>query len=289
MRQSATKRKRWTLVAGGAIVALVVLWSLPRPSNDRDWVPNQAVLPTAEFLGDSVRIRNVRNTRYESVDTYQPRYEERGYDLRRLVRAWFIVEPFSGFGGAAHTFLSFEFDGSGGSGSDGPEFVSISVEIRKENGEGFSPLRGLLKQYEVMYVVADEHDAIGLRANHRNDDVYLYPVTAPPERVRALFRSMLEAANELAEKPRFYNTITNTCTTSIVRHVNALVPGRVPWSPRVLLPGYSDRLAYDLGLIDTDLPFERIRDHFRINEEAARWADRAEFSVGIRSRLGARR
>jgi hypothetical protein len=139
-----------------------------------------------------------------------------------------------------------------------------------------------------MYVVADEHDAIGLRANHRQDDVYLYPVTATPDRVRALFRAMLETANELAEEPRFYNTLTNTCTTNIVHHVNELIPGRVPWSPRVLLPGYSDRLAYDLGLIDTDLPFEQIRDHFRINEEAARWADRPEFSVGIRSRLGAR-
>ncbi|NNM34576.1 MAG: DUF4105 domain-containing protein, partial [Gemmatimonadetes bacterium] len=173
-------KKRRTALGIGAITLSWVLWSLPQPSNDRDWVLNQAVLPTAQFWGDSVRIRNVRNTRYESVEVYEPRYEDRVYDLRRLVRAWFIVEPFSDFGGAAHTFLSFEFEAAPGRTEDAePRFVAISVEIRKEEGEGFSPLRGLLKQYEVMYVVADEHDAIGLRANHRRDEVYLYPITAP--------------------------------------------------------------------------------------------------------------
>lgn len=279
--------KRRTVWGLGLVTSLGVLWSLPQPSNDRNWVPNQTVLPTADFRGDSVRIRNVRNTRYESVDVYEPRYEDREYDLRRLIRAWFVVEPFSDFGGAAHTFLSFEFEPppSPDSGAAEPDFVAVSVEIRKEQGEGFSPLRGLFKQYEVMYVVADEHDAIGLRANHRRDDVYLYPIAAPPERVRALFVSMLETANRLAEEPRFYNTLTNTCTTNIVRHVNALTPGRIPWSPRVLLPGYSDRLAYDLGLIDTDLPFEAIRARFRINEQAAAWSGRDGFSLGIRQGL----
>ena len=278
------RRAGWVLVG-----ALTLTWlcSLPQPSNDRDWVPNQAILPTAEVEGQRVRIRNVRNTLYESVEVYEPRYEDRVYDLSRLVRAWYVVEPFSDFGGAAHTFLSFEFEDvpSADSVPTTPDFVAISVEIRKEKGEAFSPVRGLFRQYEVMYVIADERDAIGLRANHRRDDVYLYPIAASPDKVRALFVSMLETANHLAEHPQFYNTLTNTCTTNIVRHVNALTPGRIPWSPRVLLPGYSDRLAYDLGIIDTELPFEEIRSHFRVNDQAARWAGRPGFSVGIRQGL----
>ncbi len=286
-------KRRWTVGTVVAMLALGAAWSLPRPSNDRPWIPNQAVLPEAEFLGDTVRIRDVRNTRYDSPEDYQPRYDDRTYDLGRLTRAWFVVEPFSDFGGAAHTFLSFEFGGSpiagtlpsGESRTADSDFISISVEVRKEVGESFSPLGGLLKRYEIMYVVADERDAIGLRANHRQDDVYLYPVAAPPDRVRALFVSMLEMANALRDHPQFYNTITNTCTTNIVGHVNELVPGRIPWSPRILFPGYSDRLAYDLGLVDTDLPYEAIRERFRINDAARRFADREDFSAGIRGRV----
>jgi hypothetical protein len=73
-----------------------------------------------------------------------------------------------------------------------------------------------------------------------------------------------------------------SCTTNIVRHVNELVPGRVPFSYKVLLPGYSDELAYDLGLIDTRLPFPEAQRHFRIDEDAQGLAGREDFSKQIR-------
>ena len=93
---------------------------------------------------------------------------------------------------------------------------------------------------------------------------------------------MLERANRLREQPEFYNTLTNTCTTNIVRHVNEIAPRKVPFSYKVLLPGYSDRLAYDLGLLDTDLPFEAARERYRINDRALRYADSTAFSRLIR-------
>ena len=246
-----------------------------RPSNTRDWSVDQQVLPTAEFNGPLVTIRNIRNFHYESTDRYTPAWYDKTFDLRKLESAWFVVEPF-GSAGAAHTFVSFGFGGN--------DFVAVSVEIRKEKGESFSPLKGMLRQYEVMYVVGDERDLIGLRANHRKDTVYLYPMRTTPERMRAVFTAMLQRANHLAQHPEFYNTLTNTCTTNLVRHVNQLVPGRVPLHFGVLLPGYSDSLAYKLGLIDTNLPFEKAREHFRINERAAKYADDPEFSLRIRGR-----
>jgi len=100
--------------------------------------------------------------------------------------------------------------------------------------------------------------------------------------MRAMFQGMVTRANELAKKPEFYNTLTNTCTTNLVRHVNELVPGRIPLHPAVFLPGYSDRFAYKLGLIDTTLPFAEVREHFRINERAEKYADDPEFSHRIR-------
>ncbi len=261
------------VIAASLGYGLLVL--LVRPSLERDWNPDQAMLPTASIDGDRVTIQNVRDFRYRSVSDYDISYDVRTYDLSKLDSLWFIVEPFSGHGaGAAHTFLSFGF-------SDG-SYVAISVEIRKEKGESFSPLRGILRQYELSYVIADERDVILLRTNHRKDRVFLYPVATSEENIRKVFLSMLERANALATEPEFYNTLTNTCTTNIVREVNAISPGRIPWSYEVLMPAHSDELAQRLGLIADRSPIEELRAKHEINERAALYADDPDFSKRIR-------
>jgi hypothetical protein len=176
--------------------------------------------------------------------------------------------------GPAHTFMSFGFAGG--------EYVAVSVEIRKERGESFSPLKGLLRQYELMYVVADERDAVRLRSNFRRDSVFLYRIHTTPEKARQLFVGMLKRANALAERPEFYNTLTSTCTTNIVRHVNAIAPRRVPRSYKVLLPAFADELAYDLGLLDPARPFEETRRRALINPRALAHGDDPRFSLAIR-------
>ena len=256
---------------------LAFLFFGPRPSNDREWTPDQERLAWAEIEGRRVRVHNVRHARYRSVDDYDVAWEERSYDLDRLRSAWFVVEPFGDRKGPAHTLTSFGFEGD--------DYLAISVEIRKEIGEEFSPWKGLIRQYELVYVIGDERDLIQLRTNHRRDQVYLYPVRAPRERIEQMFLDMLRRANDLRLKPEFYNTLTSTCTTNIVRHVNELVPGRIPLSYKVLLPGYSDELAYDLGLIDTGLPFPQAQRHFRIDDDALALAGRQDFSKRLRQGL----
>ncbi|HQW80798.1 MAG: DUF4105 domain-containing protein [Rhodanobacteraceae bacterium] len=269
--------RRWLLrISLLLLAAYTLLVFCLHPSNQRDWNADQAQLATAEIHGDHVLVHNVRNTRYRAVDDFDVHWEERRYDLARLNSVWFVVEPFADWRGPAHTFLSFGF-------ADG-QYLAISVEIRKERGESFSPWLGVLRQYELMYVIGDERDLIGLRANHRKDDVFLYPVRSTPVRMRALFVSMLERANTMAAQPEFYNTLTNTCTSNIVDHIDDIAPGRVPFSLTTLLPGYTDDFAYDLGLIDTELPRDRYRNAFRINERAARAADAGDFSEAIRAR-----
>jgi Domain of unknown function (DUF4105) len=254
-----------------AIAAGVTL--VYRPSNARDWSPDQQRLAMATFNGPLVTIQNIRDFEYRSAADYTPRWYDKTFDLRKLESAWFMVEPF-GKGAAAHTLVSFGFGGN--------DFVAISVEIRKEKGESFSALKGLLRQYELMYVVGDERDLIKLRSNHRKDAVYLYPIRTTPEKMRAMFVSMLRRANKLRADPEFYNTLTNTCTTNIVRHVNEISPKRVPFHPAVLLPGHSDRLAYDLGLIDTTSPFPDVRARYHINERAWQYRNDPEWSLRIR-------
>ena len=256
------------------LAPFVYVWVVERPSNHRDWSEDQRILPKARFDGERVTIENVRNFVYRSESEYEPRYETRTYDLDRLDSVWFIVERF-GKPAIAHTLLSFGF---------GDEFVAISVEIRKERGESYSPLKGLLRNYELMYVVADERDAIGLRTHHRRDVVYLYPVKTSRERMRATFVDMLSRANKLAAEPEFYNTLTSTCTTNIVRHVNTISPRRVPFSHRVLLPAWSDRLAYDLGLIPNDEPFHIVQAAHRVDQIAQSAPIDDDFSIRIRRR-----
>lgn len=166
----------------------------------------------------------------------------------------------------------------------GGEYVAISVEIRKEKGESFSPIKGLFRQYEIVYVVADESDVIKLRTNYRKDDVFLYPVQTSKENMQKLFVSILERANKLAVEPEFYNTLTNTCTTNLVSHVNEIVPGRVPFSYKILMPAYSDELAQNIGLVDSSIPIEELRAKYHINNNAMTYADDPLFSQKIRGK-----
>ena len=104
---------------------------------------------------------------------------------------------------------------------------------------------------------------------------------ATPDQARALFVSMLQRANALAAEPEFYNTLTNTCTSNIVDHVNLIAPAPIPLTYKTILPAFSDDLAFDLGMIDTDLPREQFRAAFRINDLARTHADAADFSAAI--------
>ncbi|PTL80783.1 DUF4105 domain-containing protein [Vitiosangium sp. GDMCC 1.1324] len=230
-------------VALGALATLcaaVFVWTRTvQPSLTRDWAPDLVRAARAEVQGPLVTLQDIRDFRYRSTTEWDAAWYSATYDTRELVRAWFIVEPFSGFEGAAHTMVSFEFAGD--------RFVSFSVEIRRERGETYSVLGGLFRQYELIYVVGDERDLIQLRSNYRGDDVYLYPVRASQERTVAFFLDMVHRMNALHEHPEFYNSFTNNCTTNLVRHLEKVSDTDVPYDHRTLLPAYSDALAFALG------------------------------------------
>lgn len=256
------------------LILLFGLWHFSKtPSNDREWALDQQVLPYAELTGDEITVYNIRNFSYESTSEYTPDYYDKTFNLSELTSVDYIVEPFGNIG-AAHTFVSFGF-------SNG-DHLAISVEIRKKVSDEFSPLRGLLRSYEIMYVIADERDVIKLRTNHRQNDVYLYPVNTSQANMQKLFVDMLTRANGLKKQSEFYNTLTNNCTTNIARHINQISPDRIPWDIRLLLPENSDVLAYELGLLDDSVPLEELRERHRVNEKAKRYADALDFSKLIR-------
>jgi hypothetical protein len=265
--------------APAAVVVLflgvVAWWISIAPAQDRNWRPEVAVMPRAVIDGDRVRLSGVRNFEYRSRNDFTVRYEEREVSLAHLIGLDFYVSYFME-GPVGHTFLSFIFD-------DAPP-LSISIETRPEVGEGFAPIASMFKQFELIYVVGEERDLVGVRANHRQEPVYLYRLNTSAEDARRLLRVYLARINELADRPEFYHLLTNSCTINIVRYANAA--GRAGrFDVRHLLNGLIDSYLYHSGRVDTTLPFEELRRRSLIND-AARAADgAADFSQRIRASL----
>ena len=265
---------RRAYAAVGVLFAVVLGWWLSlAPSNERDWQPDVARLPTAEVRGDTLTIHNLRDFDYRSETAYTARWETRSYDLSRL-RGLDLFMIYWGSPSIAHTILSWDF-------GDG-QHLAISIETRKEKGEHYSAVRGFFRQYELYYVVADERDVVRLRTNHRHEDVYLYRLRTPPARARALLLGYLNGINRLARKPRWYNALTYNCTTTIRLHLADVVSG-VPLDWRWLANGHLDELLYEMGVVNRDHPFAEFKQLSYINPKAE--AADSGFSEAIRKGL----
>jgi hypothetical protein len=175
----------------------------------------------------------------------------------------------------AHTFVSFGFD-------DG-SYLAVSIESRRTRGEPYSPLRGIVREYELIYVVGTERDLIGRRAIHEGDPVYLYPIAASREVVRNLFVDMMTRAARLHDAPAFYNTLTDNCTNALLRHVDVAAPDRVRAGLSGILPGYADDVAIRLGLVPGVADADEARRRYRVNERARAAEHAPDFSRRIRA------
>jgi hypothetical protein len=266
---------RGLAVSALPIVAVALWWSSIPPSNTRDWTPDVARTARATFDGSHVTIQNVRNFNYRSENDYDQRWETRTYDLDHIQG----VDLFLSFWGPtaiAHTIVSWDFD-------DG-QHLAISIETRKEKGESYSALRGFFRQYELYYVVADERDLVGLRTNYRGEQVYLYRVRATSAQARALLVDYLDEVNSLADRPEWYNALTQNCTTTIRGHTqNIGAAGSLDW--RLLANGLLDELLYERGQIDTSLPLADLKARSNITDKAKAADDSADFSAKIRQGL----
>jgi hypothetical protein len=102
------------------------------------------------------------------------------------------------------------------------------------------------------------------------------------DEVRSLFLAYVSQANDVARKPRFYNTITANCTT-IIYHMAKRIVGHLPLDYRVLLSGYLPGYVYKVGGLDTRYPLEELRTLGRITERAKESDRRPSFSADIRA------
>lgn len=72
-------------------------WLLLQPRTDRDWIPQQAVVPDVRFDDTDknvVWIENIRSFTYQSADDFEPGYYDRRFDLDRIESIWLALSQF---------------------------------------------------------------------------------------------------------------------------------------------------------------------------------------------------
>lgn len=260
-----------------AILLFIIYLILMKPSHNKNWREDLTILPQAEMIGSVAKIRNVRDWRYNENGPTSKEWVNKEYDINKLSAVWFIVEPFSNFEGVAHTMFSFDFDDE--------ESVIVSVEARKEVGEDYSALAGVLNKYELIYVWSTETDSIARRIVTQSDDLYMYPLDINLEYAKILFIDLINETNSIYEKPQFYNTLTKNCTNSLANSANRAKPKTVPWNKARILPGYSANFLNKLGYIKGNLSLEELKSKYYINDIVKKISNYDNFSKELRAGL----
>ena len=253
-------------------------WSSQTPSLHRDWVETESKLSEISFSWNLINVKNIRNFSHLTEEKWESNYYDEVFDLDKIESLYYIIEPFSDYDWPAHTMLSFGF-------SDW-KYITVSAELRKEKWELFDPFLWIMNQFEIVYILWNENDLIKLRTNIRKDKVRLYPMKVTKNEIRKLFSSVLHRADKLSKEPEFYNTLWNTCTTSILKHVNSLKKDKISsFDLKILLPSNSDKIAFELWLIDTKLSLKEARKYYEINELSEKNTDIKKYSEEIRKEI----
>jgi hypothetical protein len=262
----------WSMAVWGGLFLGTLAWFFSlRPRADRDWLIGMKELSHAEIRDQSLFVRNFRYFSYTENGDPIPRYEERCYDLTKLQSIDYFLSHWAG-PLMAHTLVSFGF-------SDG-QYLCVSVEARRAQGQPYSPLRGLFRAYELIFIVGDERDIVRVRTNVRRENVYMYRLLLSSDKLHRLLLDYVKRLGQLADQPEWYNSITCNCTTNLFYDGRANVP---LWlKPYIVMNGLSARALYQLGFLDNSLPFEELQRRCAIRERGIAAGDSEDFSNKIR-------
>jgi hypothetical protein len=261
------------LFAGFVVVAF--WWFSLKPTNQRNWQPDNAQTASADIDGDHITIHNFRNCSYVTELDYTCQWETRSFDLANLTGADIFI-TWWGPTLIAHPITSFDFGPQG--------HVPVSIETRDVVGQSYSAVRGFFRQYELAYIVSDERDVVRLRTNFRKDEeVYVFRTTVRPEFARKIFLAYLQRVNDLHNNPEWYNALTNNCTTNIDVSASEARDRKTVWDWRVLLNGKMDEMMYENGaLVTGGLSLSALKAQAHINAAAKAADDSPDWSQLIR-------
>ncbi|MDC0285786.1 DUF4105 domain-containing protein [Candidatus Poseidoniaceae archaeon] len=276
-----------SLIVVGCVIGLMSLhglwlwWTRVRPKQPRlnaDWQSDCEFISSAEFEDSMITFRNVRDFHWRTTRDRDERWaDEVKVDSEKVKHIWFVVDQFHSFKGMSHTYLTFEF-------KDGT-CLSFSFEARRVKGKRYHPWTGLWRSYELYLLLGFERDVTQLRTHGRNNIVHMYRVVTPPDKDRQMILQMSHRLNQLTQRPEFYHTLFKTCNTSIVRAVNTVTPGRIPFLWRNFLPGYTPKAALKLGLIEDWGGLEMTREKARVDQRSQTWDEKEEYSEMLRNFL----
>ena len=143
-------------VAGGAALLISLWWSFLPARNDRDWAAEYARHLTVSFDGDLVTLGNVRNFRWQTIDTAEEVWDTRVFDASTVTS----VDVFTSIWSnplIAHVMVSFGF-------ADG-RYIAFSAETRRREGQVYSTFGGFVREFELTLLAVDERDVIWLRTD----------------------------------------------------------------------------------------------------------------------------
>jgi hypothetical protein len=269
--KTATNLKlRYSLPAIVLILPLSI-WFAQNPGNISKYRSEQSKLTTGLVNGQQLSLKNLRSCRLDKEGKLIPQWYDLDVDLDSLISLDYFIVHFSGWKGIAHTFLSFGF-ASG-------EYIAVSVEARRAHAVPYGLLPGLYHQFDLMYLLGDEADIVGIRSLRETEPVYMLPINTPIEKMQQLLVNIVLSANKLNEQPEFYNTLISTCTTQLALQANKLRKEDISlWDWRLIFPGYSGDLAIEAGLLDLQGPMDAQLEKFRVPAINARTLSRQEFS-----------
>ena len=255
-----------------ALATVLTWWVSLTPPVDRPWAPDVSRQVTGSLDGSVLRLEDVRNFTWRSPQDFDVQWEQRSYDLDQLQTVDLFMSYWSGKA-IAHMIVSFGFAGG--------DHIAWSVEVRRQIGGGFSPVADMFKTNTLAIVAADERDVVGTRTNARGEDVQLYRIRVTPEKARALLLQYVDAANRLAQRPQWYNSLFTNCTTVVFQMIRTIVD-EVPLDWRVMANGYLPEYSFDAGVLDSRLSLSELIEKGQISPRAQAYGLGPDFSAVIR-------
>ena len=265
------KNKKTIFLIPIAILIFQLIWlSTIQASNDLDWLDEVSLLPKIQISNDVVKIENFRNFQWQAIENNDLNWETKNFSLSKLNKLYLVVVPFGDSKFMAHTMLVFGFEDNNN--------IVVSVETRKEKNENYSLVAGALRQLELIYVFGSEQDLLSLRAIHRGAKLHLYPIKAEREFIVSLFKDIAQSANGLQKQPKFYRTLRDNCTSTLVRHIDRHYQQRIGVRLETVFPAKSGRLLHEYGRMDTQLNFSQAHSISQIDDLVKQHAGKEDFS-----------
>ncbi|WP_223428759.1 lipoprotein N-acyltransferase Lnb domain-containing protein [Tateyamaria pelophila] len=267
-----TVRWRWLSVFAISMLAIVVWWNTLIPPVDGNWPADVSRQVTGTIDGDILTLHNVRAFNWRTAEDFTEKWVTRTYDLSTIDSADIFLSFWAG-PSMAHFMLSFGFE-------DG-RYVTFSNEVRRSIGGSFSPVADFFKANPIIMIASEEYDIVGLRSNVRKERVQLFRLKTDAAQRREYVEAYVSTVNELAEKPRWFNSAFTNCSSTAIllaRHIGAQLP--TDW--RLLINGYMPEYLYERGALDTNVTLEELFLLGDVTERATAVGLNEGYSAAIR-------